>query len=249
MNRSIRGWWGMLRSRAVYDWKPGNRSRMVRFYRQFIQPGDLCFDLGAHVGNRTRSWRDLGARVISIEPQPRCLNILNNRFGRDEHVVIVPKAVASTARELTFHINPGSPTISTLRDRSWQEMMAGYSHRNERWDEQIQVQTITLDDLVDQYGQPAFCKIDVEGFELEVLKGLHRPLPHLSLEFFSKDLEPLHDIILYLNQLGRYEYNFSLREQHRFELPEYTSADRLMTELSRTRTRVISGDIYARHSL
>ena len=116
----------MLRSRAVYDWKPGNRSRMVRFYRQFIQPGDLCFDLGAHVGNRTRSWRDLGARVISIEPQPRCLDVLNNRFGRDKHVVIVPKAVASTARELTFHINPGSPTISTLRDRSWQEMMAGY---------------------------------------------------------------------------------------------------------------------------
>ena len=100
---------------------------------------------------------------------------------------------------------------------------------------------------VDQYGQPAFCR-SMWRIRAGGIEGLHRPLPHLSLEFFSKDLEPLHDIILYLNHLGRYEYNFSLREQHCFELPEYIGRQ-VDDGIIRTRTRVISGDIYARHSL
>lgn len=238
----------MLRSRAIYNWKPGNRGRMNRFYGQFIQHGNLCFDLGAHVGNRTRSWRDLGAKVIAIEPQPRCLSLLHTRFGQDGQVVILPKAVAANPGKLTLYINAGSPTISTLRDRSWQEMMAGYSNRNENWDEELVVQTTNLDELVEQYGRPDFCKIDVEGFELEVLKGLHQPLPHLSLEFFSEELESLQEVIHYLEQLGNYQYNFSLREQHRFELPEYTSSANLLVALSRTHSHVVSGDIYARLS-
>ncbi len=243
---AFRGWLGILRSRAIYFWKPGNLRRMRRFYQAFIQPGDLCFDLGAHLGNRTTVWRQLGARIVAVEPQPRCVDALQRRFGGDQNVFILPMAVTRQSGRAILHINSASPTISTLRDATWQKYMAGFSSRNENWSERIDVPTCTLEDLIHKYGVPAFCKIDIEGSELDVLHGLHRPLPHLSIEFFSEDLQTAHDLIDRLESLGSYSYNFSLREQHRMGFKAYQSRVVLMQALSKTRETVISGDIYAK---
>lgn len=60
---------GMARSLAMYYGIPFRAARLRRFYGQFVRPGDLCFDVGAHAGNRVRAWRALGARVLAIEPQ------------------------------------------------------------------------------------------------------------------------------------------------------------------------------------
>ena len=64
---------GIFRSVAMYYWKPFNKRRLKRFYAQFIQPGDLCFDLGAHLGNRANAWLALGAKIVAVEPQPSCV--------------------------------------------------------------------------------------------------------------------------------------------------------------------------------
>src|SRR5438094_10022684 len=75
--------WGIARSLAMYHGIPGRHRRMVRFYGQFLGPGDLGFDIGAHVGGRVRAWRRLGARVLAVEPQPDCLRVLRLLYGRD----------------------------------------------------------------------------------------------------------------------------------------------------------------------
>lgn len=234
-----------MRSRAIYYWKPGNLQRMRTFYKPFIQPGDLCFDLGAHIGNRTAVWRKLGARVVAVEPQPRCVRALRSRFGKDPDVTILPIAISRDSGETILYINAGSPTISTLREPAWQMHMANYSTRTEYWDEEITIQTNTLDDLIARYGMPAFCKIDVEGFELETLQGLHQPLPHLSVEFFSQDLEAAWLLLDRLESLGVYRYNYSLREQHEMRFTNYQSRNELKEALSGLHREVISGDIYA----
>src|ERR687889_1243708 len=87
--------WGIGRSLLVYHGVPGKHRRMVRFYGQFLGPGDVGFDVGAHVGSRIRAWRRLGARVVAIEPQPDFVRVLRLFFGRDEDVTILPQAVGA----------------------------------------------------------------------------------------------------------------------------------------------------------
>jgi hypothetical protein len=100
--------------------------------------------------------------------------------------------------------------------------------------------------LISEHGEPAFCKVDVEGFELEVLQGLSRPLRALSFEY----LPPAHDLALAaidrLQQLGEYRYNYSPIETMRFASDEWLDAARLTAELERRRPLGRSGDVYAR---
>ena len=49
---------------------------MDRLYGQFVRPGDLVFDVGAHVGDRIAAFRRLGARVVAVEPQPALVRTL-----------------------------------------------------------------------------------------------------------------------------------------------------------------------------
>src|SRR5262245_3241112 len=75
--------YGVARSVAMSYGIPLRARRLRRFYAQFVTAGSLCFDVGAHAGNRVRCWRKLGARVIAIEPQPDFVRLLELLYGRD----------------------------------------------------------------------------------------------------------------------------------------------------------------------
>jgi len=64
-------------------WRLGRAERERRelemfghFYRVFVAAGDLCFDVGANLGNRTRCFRQLGCTVVAVEPQGECFRKL-----------------------------------------------------------------------------------------------------------------------------------------------------------------------------
>ena len=50
-------------------------------------------------------------------------------------------------------------------------------------DSKVQISVTTLDALIDEFGAPAFCKIDVEGMEAEILQGLSSALPLIAFEY------------------------------------------------------------------
>src|SRR5689334_4646326 len=56
---------------SVLTWTKADDERL-RFYRQFVGPGDLVFDVGANVGHVTKVFLRAGARVVAIEPQSIC---------------------------------------------------------------------------------------------------------------------------------------------------------------------------------
>jgi FkbM family methyltransferase len=242
----LRRAWGIGRSLAMYHAIPGRHARMARFYGEFLGPGDLGFDIGAHVGSRVRAWRRLGTRVIAVEPQPDCLRVLRLFYGRDRHVTIVPLAVGASAGRATLSVSSATPTVSTMSPEWITSVTADRRFGRVHWDTPVEVDVSTLDDLIARHGEPAFCKIDVEGFEVEVLSGLSRPLRALSFEY----LPPAHDEALAaldrVERLGAYHYNYSPIETMRFASDRWLSRADIVRLLEQFRPLGRSGDVYAR---
>jgi len=242
----LKSCFGRLRSEVIYVWNPFTRRRLLRFYRQFIHPGALSFDIGAHLGSRSRAFLDLGARVIALEPQPQCVAYLQKQWGGERRFGLIPKAVGAQPGVATLHINCMNPTISTLAPDSWRRAMAAAAVQRERWDYRVEVEVTTLDRLIEEYGLPHFCKIDVEGFEEQALAGLSRPLPVLSFEFISFEKARALACIRSLMHMGAYRFNWSLRERLRLESQSWVDAPHVEQMLRALGSEIVSGDIYAR---
>ena len=238
--------WGIGRSLAMYHGIPGRHARMAAFYRQFLAPGDLGFDIGAHVGSRVRAWRRLGVRVIAVEPQPDCLRVLRLLFGRDPRVQIVPGAVGTQPGRARLAVSSASPTVSSMAPDWIDEVTRNRLFARVRWDRTVDVAVTTLDELIARYGEPAFVKIDVEGFEVAVLSGLSRPMRALSFEYLPAAHGQALTALELVRRLGDYRYNYSPVETMRFAAPEWVDADELVRLLDRFRPLGRSGDVYAR---
>jgi FkbM family methyltransferase len=205
-----------------------------------LRPGDLVFDVGAHVGNKANVFLAQGARVVCVEPQPRCIAALRHRFGKHDRVTIVAGGLGACAGNLTLSICSHADTISTFNEDWKKGRFAGHV-----WDKQVDVDVTTLDLLVEKYGQPHYCKIDVEGFELEILRGLSRPIRFLSFEYAIEFVSVTTGCVQRLVDLGYRRFNVSRGESARLALTEWVSAEGLLSWL-RTETDPLAwGDVYA----
>jgi len=161
----------------------GDRTRRIArhkndlaFFRPFITANDLVFDIGAYYGNWTQVFLDLGATVVACEPQIDCLRRLRARQtarATGGRLTVLDCAVSASRGNGRFYVREARGTSGLLED--W--------HPRIRVERAVDVRVVTLDDLVDTYGVPRYCKIDVEGYEHEVLKGLTTPIPMMSLEY------------------------------------------------------------------
>ncbi len=246
--RLARGW-GLLRSLAIYYGLPGRAPRDRRFYGQFVRPGDLVFDVGAHVGNRLRVMRRLGAHCVAVEPQPLFSDFLQRIYGRDEQVVLVREAIGAKTGEATLHISRRTPTVTTISAGWMDAVQQADSFVGVRWEETVTVPVTTLDALITRYGSPDFCKIDVEGSELAVLQGLSIPLPLLSFEYIPATLEMALACIERLQTLGDYRYNWSVGEEQRLASEDWMDAQAVAAQLGKMGINDKSGDLYARRDM
>lgn len=219
--------------------------RMTAFYRQFLRPGDLTFDIGAHVGDRVRAFRQIGAQVVAVEPQPDLAALLRLLYGRDPGVTIEACGVAAAPGEGRLHISTRTPTVSTLATLWMSDVQADKRVRAIRWDSEIAVPLVTLDDLVARHGEPQFCKIDVEGFEQEVLTGLCRPLAALSFEYIPVAADRAIACVERIRALGDYRYRYSRIETMRWATPAWMDAGAMTATLRSLPLTDRSGDVYA----
>ncbi|MEM6382647.1 MAG: FkbM family methyltransferase [Pseudomonadota bacterium] len=219
---------------------------MDALHAQLVRPGQLVFDIGAHVGDRTGSFVRLGARVVAVEPQPLLFRALRLLYGRCDEVSLIPEAVGARIGSTQFHINADNPTVSTAS----QALIAAAAHdrawRDQRWTQTLSVPVTTLDALIKRYGEPDFVKVDVEGFEYEVLNGLSRHIPALSFEFTTLQRSVAMSCIDRLVSLGNYRFNVSFGEEHDLRFARWADAPSARAFIGKLPDAVNSGDIFAR---
>lgn len=237
---------GVARSLRIYYAHPGQARRTRAFYAQFVGAGDLAFDVGAHVGSRVRAWRGLGARVVAVEPLPACTRLLRRCYGRDRQVCLVEEAVGAAPGRQPMLVSLREPTVSTLSTEWAAKMRQRRSFARTRWNTTIEVPVTTLDRLIARFGEPVFCKIDVEGSEPAVLDGLSRPLRCLSFEYVPGAIDQAVACVERLPRLGAYQFMPSSGESMRLAWPQWGDPARLTAWLDALDLDDLPGDVYAR---
>ena len=193
------------------------------------RPNNTLLDVGANEGNFTEGVLNSSdfLKVVAVEPHPRTFERLNNRYVHNDRVTLVN--IGAGDRETTLPLFDYSDKKGSSHASFFKEAVEEFHHGTAA---QCEVPIRKLDDVVSENElQVVFVKIDVEGFELSVLKGLEQTIhqqkiPYILIEFnrmnvysgtffrnfidFLDDYEPFR-ILPYGRLLGLGPYRLSSR--------------------------------------
>jgi len=238
-------WWELTKKAQV----GGGEMRLLS---QFVNPGDLVFDVGANRGIMTLVFRQLGATVVAIEPlfkaAPHLVREFHWKFSDDPDVIAIDKAVSDKIQTIQISVQKNLPYLSSC-DQDWMTKSAHRKMYAKRAIQPTKVRTTTFDQLIDLFGHPDFVKLDVEGYESTAILGLTQPVKAMSFEFHEDWLDDAQKVVRHLNSLGKYEYNYALDNRGVLIFDKWVKGTVLIHHLRNTLTKSGKGswgDGYAR---
>ena len=219
----------------------------INFYKQFIKPNDLVFDVGANVGSRVKLFLNIGAKVIAFEPQKELCNHMHGYLKRHSKFFLENIALGASAGSAELKISDAH-VLSSMSNRWIDATKESGRFAQYTWGKSVTVEMSTLEEKMKKYGEPTFIKIDVEGFELEVLEGLNTPVKGISIEFCAEDLGNSLNCLNNISRLGNYIFNYSEGETLSFGENQWIEIDEFKSNLKSdcSKKPKLWGDIYAR---
>lgn len=221
-------------------------NEQIKFYSELINKGDIVFDVGANVGSRTKLFINLGADVISYEPQPELANYLCSYLKSCRRCKIFQMGLSNKEGETILHTSEAH-VLSSMSTRWINATKQSGRFKDFEWNDSITVQVSTLDKEIEKNGTPSFIKIDVEGHELEVLQGLTKTIKSISFEFTAEEIDITIKCIKRLSMLNDYKFNFCIGENFNYESRKWLMSKLIIVELSDfvKKNQNCWGDVYA----
>lgn len=214
--------------------------RSRKFYRSFINKGDIVYDIGGNVGRKSDIFLSLGALVVCVEPQSACVEVLKKKFSASKNITIIEKAISDRNGFGEMFISNVSE-VSTL-SKQFIEAYKDYPGIN--WNFIEKVKLTTLSNLLKSQGIPKYLKIDVEGYELNVLKTLPIPIQYISFEYNKPLKGNAIECIKFLSKYPQYTYNFMIYEEMRFFLENWVNSNEIINFIHRLSPNILTGEVF-----
>jgi FkbM family methyltransferase len=213
-----------------------------------LPSNSLCFDIGANVGDKAGVFLKLNAKVICIEPQQRCAEMIKLKYGNK--VTVLQNGVGAKREIKEFYISNNSQLSSF--DSEWIGDFKDNRFGDYKVIETGKIEIITLDDLITEFGKPDFIKIDVEGYELEVLMGLNKNFTMLSFEYsVPEKVDAIVNCLITLqNKFSNLNCNYALENySSKFEINKWLTVGEMLAFIKQQQfLESFAGDIYIKQA-
>ena len=171
---------------------------------------NLIFDIGFNVGEFTQTCfnKYKECSVIAVEANPNLCNTVSQHFFTNYNFSLLNNLASNKeGEEIDFYISHNATGVSTASTEFMENsrFTKGSKHLGENsinWAAPIKVQSTTVDAMIERYGMPDLIKIDVEGYELNVLSGLTQKANDICFEWHEEERDNLYKILEHLQSLG-----------------------------------------------
>jgi FkbM family methyltransferase len=178
----------------------------------------LLFDIGANKGDAVLAGLKKGYKVVALEAAPKVYGQLVSNFIYNPNVIPLRFAVSETNNERIEFYEAEEDGLSSLEKTWLTDPSMPYNGKPFRT---VQAVTCTIDWLADTYGEPDLIKIDVEGAEWQVLRGMTKYYGKLAFEWTLETLSQHEKQLNYLYSLGYRDVAPQYIENHLDEPTEW----------------------------
>lgn len=190
----------------------------------------LVFDIGANIGSWTKSNINTYDNFITIEASPITFKKLQKNCNHDKVKLLNFAVCKNNNKEIIFY-HANCDVLSTIN----KEWLTNESSRfyNQPFTE-IKCKTISIDDLINEYGKPQLIKIDVEGGEYECISSLSHKVDCLCFEWASETNDITFQCLDYLQSLGFMNFYIQNGDNYTFRPNSYHNINECKNKLSKT---------------
>jgi len=217
------------------------------FYKNLIQSinykNDLIFDVGANVGNKSNIFSKLANKVLAFEPSSTISSILKHRY-KHSNVEVFNCALGSANTTSDFFEVEGNEYYSSLSKKHIETTVTERNVTNIDLIKNKEVIVEKIENFIKKYGIPIYIKIDVEGYEYEVIQGLETAVPLISFEANLPEFcQESVNCISYLSSISSDKYMFNFTTDNFFLREHFVKRNDAIKFLESTQLRYL--EIYA----